>query len=182
MAVTKPGGTKIFSAGQEWHKEIDEAIRDAFAMIVVITRAARNSEYVTYEWSSAIGMNKPVIPILYEETEIHPRLKIHQFLDFTDTRVRPWSILYTRLRNIAEGNISNEPSLMESNLGNNELIHRLKLVGILGEIYYSGLIDLRTLNMFLTQKMITKSDITLLRTAAANRNNHAGHSNHRRPL
>ena len=61
--------------GEDWRREIDKAIKDAFALIVVITPKAKASEYVTYEWAFAWGAEVKVIPLLLKKTEIHPRLE-----------------------------------------------------------------------------------------------------------
>ena len=42
-------------AGEDWRKEIDKAIKEAFALVVVITPESKASEYVTYEWAFAWG-------------------------------------------------------------------------------------------------------------------------------
>jgi len=60
------------SAGQDWRGEIDKAIKDAFALIVVITPNSKASEYVTYEWSFAWGAGIKVIPVLLKTTNVHP--------------------------------------------------------------------------------------------------------------
>src|ERR1035437_8588794 len=88
--------------GQDWSQEIDEGIRDSFALVVVMSREAKLSEYVAYEWSFAVGAKIPVIPVVLEKIELHPRLARFQNLDFTSKRVRPWDELVkdlTRIRN-----------------------------------------------------------------------------------
>jgi HEAT repeat protein len=79
--------------GLDWSVEIDEGIINSHALIVVMSPEAKASEYVTYEWSFALGAGVPVIPVLYKETVLHPRLARLQYLRFTDTTVRPWSSL-----------------------------------------------------------------------------------------
>ena len=60
--------------GQDWRFDIDDAIRGADAMIVVITAESANSIYVTYEWSFAMGLNIPVYAVIFQSTQMHPRL------------------------------------------------------------------------------------------------------------
>lgn len=79
--------------GQDWSVEIDEAIINAHALIVIMSPEAKASEYVTYEWSFALGAGVPVIPVMYKDTTLHPRLARLQHLKFTDTTVRPWDVL-----------------------------------------------------------------------------------------
>ena len=80
-------------AGEDWRAEIDQAIKSAFALIVIMTPEARSSEYVTYEWAFAWGAGVKVIPVLYKDTKLHPRLEALQYLNFTSRTVRPWDVL-----------------------------------------------------------------------------------------
>lgn len=84
-------------AGENWGEAIDKAIRDALALIVIMTPEAKASEYVTYEWACAWGATVPVVPILLKPTELHPRLQDLQYLNFTDRKARPWNKLFQRL-------------------------------------------------------------------------------------
>ena len=74
-AVSKIG------VGEEWRTVIDLAIRNAFALIVIMTPEAKASEYVTYEWAFAWGVGIRVIPIMLRSTQLHPRLEALQYLD-----------------------------------------------------------------------------------------------------
>lgn len=80
-------------AGVDWRTEIDNAIRDASSMILIVTPEAKMAEYVTYEWAFALGVGLQVIPVLLRPTVLHPRLEAMQFLDFTDRTARPWGKL-----------------------------------------------------------------------------------------
>ena len=82
--------------GNDWRREIDSAIKEAFALIVVISPESKTSEYVTYEWAFAWGAGIKVIPLLLKETEIHPRLESLQYLNFI-VRRRPWDKLFELL-------------------------------------------------------------------------------------
>jgi hypothetical protein len=79
--------------GEDWRNEIDEAIKEAFALIIVVTPSAKASEYVTYEWAFAWGAEVKVIPIMLKETELHPRLESLKYLDFANRNARPWDAL-----------------------------------------------------------------------------------------
>ncbi|RMF77316.1 MAG: TIR domain-containing protein [Chloroflexi bacterium] len=89
-------------AGQDWRREIDSAIERACAVILIMTPFAKASEFVTYEWAYALGAKKPVIPVLREETELHPRLDVLQYLDFTDAANRPWKKLIRQLKRVEQ--------------------------------------------------------------------------------
>lgn len=79
--------------GEDWRHEIDNAIKSAAALIVIMSPDSRQSEYVTYEWAFAWGHGTSVIPILLKETSMHPRLSSLQYLDFTNRIARPWDKL-----------------------------------------------------------------------------------------
>lgn len=86
--------------GQDWSDEIDQAILNAYALIAVMSPEAKSSEYVTYEWSFALGAGMPVIPVLYKQTTLHPRLARLHYLRFTDPSVRPWAELIDALKDV----------------------------------------------------------------------------------
>src|SRR5581483_1275397 len=83
--------------GDDWREEIDQAIRDAFALIVIMSPAAEASSYVTYEWAFAWGCGIKIIPVMYKPTPLHPRLDSLQYLDFTN-HARPWVHLMNTLQ------------------------------------------------------------------------------------
>jgi len=88
--------------GEDWRQEIDQAIRDSVALITILTPAAADSRYVTYEWAFALGAEVKVIPIVLTPTEIHPRLSALQYLDFTRRETRPWPGLLEALEKAAK--------------------------------------------------------------------------------
>lgn len=89
-------------AGEEWGLEIDQAIRDSVALVVLLTPASRRSEYVAYEWAFALGAGVRVIPILWTPTDVPHRLASLQHLDFTDPGSRPWASLLGALEGAAD--------------------------------------------------------------------------------
>jgi hypothetical protein len=72
----------VLRPGNDWRQEIDEAIRAAFVLLVVVTPEADSSQYVTYEWAYALGLDIKVIPLVLESTSMHPRLQFVQHVDF----------------------------------------------------------------------------------------------------
>lgn len=79
--------------GVDWRQEIDQTIKASAAVLVVMSPAAKESEYVTYEWAFAWGVGVTVIPLMLQPTPLHPRLETLQFLDFTNRAARPWEKL-----------------------------------------------------------------------------------------
>ena len=82
--------------GSDWSEEIDSAIFNASALILVMSPDSRASEYVTYEWSFALGASIRILPLLLRDTEIHPRLRRLHYLDFRSS-IRPWDELVSEL-------------------------------------------------------------------------------------
>ncbi|MFN8375529.1 MAG: TIR domain-containing protein [Anaerolineae bacterium] len=86
------------SPGQQWSKAIDDSIKNAFVIVVVMTPLATASSFITYEWSFALGLGKVVIPVMAAKgTKPHPKLSELQYLDFTDRQHQPWQKLISAL-------------------------------------------------------------------------------------
>ena len=84
-------------AGDNWKYEIDKGIDDCTAVIVVLSAQSCASAYVTYEWASAMGKRKPIIPVLISDCEVHPKLADIHHLDFRVGSDRPWARLVQRI-------------------------------------------------------------------------------------
>jgi TIR domain len=76
--------------GVNWQAAIDNALRNAEALVVVVSPHSTKSQYVTYEWAFALGAGVPVIPVICKRTTLHPRLLTIQYIDFTIRRGTPW--------------------------------------------------------------------------------------------
>jgi hypothetical protein len=89
-------------AGEEWRKSIDNAIKNSAGIILVITPRSMASPYVIYEWAFAMGLGKPIIQLVFEETDkLHPKLEPEQHIRFTDPENRPWDELLNHLYELA---------------------------------------------------------------------------------
>lgn len=95
--------TQQIQAGEEWRNEIDAGLLNADAIIVVLNKDSVKSSYVTYEWAFGLGSGKPIIPVLLEDCDIHPRMKVLQYLDFRDKK-RPWIKLTKRIEEVNRRN------------------------------------------------------------------------------
>ncbi len=96
--------------GEDWRAGIDTAIKNAVALIVIMTPEAKASEYITYEWAFAWGAGVKVIPVMYKETILHPRLEALHYLNFTSRTARPWEGLMTALNNATSDTHSSSTS------------------------------------------------------------------------
>ncbi len=81
-----------------WSMAVEQALREAFAVVVVMSPAAEVCQYVTYEWAFALGAGVRVIPLLVEQTDWHPRLTHLSYLDFTKPSTAAWDDLQLLLR------------------------------------------------------------------------------------
>ena len=101
-------------AGENWHDGIDRGISACHSIVLAMSSESASSPYVTYEWSSAMGKGKPIVPIRLNHCEVHPKLEVIQYLDFSVNEHQPWSSLIDRLKEIAkdrecaEGDLSGE--------------------------------------------------------------------------
>lgn len=78
---------------ERWHTEIEQAIKGASALVLVVSPAARTSEYVTYEWAFALGAGKAVLLLESLVTDVHPRLGMLPRLDCTHPDEALWDNL-----------------------------------------------------------------------------------------
>lgn len=85
-------------AGNDWREGIETAISESLAILVAISPRSVASSYVTYEWAYALGKGKLVIPLIIEESSMHPRLKVLQYLNFSHQIEQPWNRLIERIR------------------------------------------------------------------------------------
>jgi tetratricopeptide (TPR) repeat protein len=91
-------------AGTNWSASIDEQIRGALALILLLSPDAQASEYVTYEWSFALGAQIPVLPVLIKPLDkpIHPRLGSIQYIDMSGSLKPDFSKVMERLQSLRE--------------------------------------------------------------------------------
>ena len=115
------------NAGEDWRVDIDQAIENAFALIVIMTPEAKASEYVTYEWSFAWGARVKVIPIVLKQTQLHPRLATLQYLDFTNRASRPWNRLMEVLKQ-AEISYSSSSKPIAQNISSEQILEAASLL------------------------------------------------------
>lgn len=89
------------SPGEEWRNEIDYGLLNSDTIIIIFNQNSSKSSYVTYEWAFGLGNGKNIIPVLTQDCEIHPRIKVLQFLDFRD-QSRPWDKLISTIKDLAK--------------------------------------------------------------------------------
>lgn len=82
----------LLVGGDRWQTRIDDAIRDAEVLLLILSPAAAASQHVQYEWAFAAGARVPIVPVRLAATEPHPHLQQLQWVDFSGER-RPWADL-----------------------------------------------------------------------------------------
>ncbi|MEM7479375.1 MAG: toll/interleukin-1 receptor domain-containing protein [Planctomycetota bacterium] len=102
-------------AGEDWRSSIDKGISDSFALIVALSSSSCASAFVTYEWASAMGKGKPIVPVRLTDCSLHPKLDVIQYLDFSNKDHQPWSLLIERISEVhdeyelPEFDVTNQP-------------------------------------------------------------------------
>jgi hypothetical protein len=62
--------------GEEWKKRLDRAIRGSRTLILCWSQNAHGSDYITFEYSRAQALKKPVFPWLLDKTPLPAMLEI----------------------------------------------------------------------------------------------------------
>ena len=90
--------------GEKWMDAINKSIRRSRAVLVIMSPEAAKSDYVTFEWSYALGAQIELIPIVIRETPLHPVINSLHYFNFMERRNRNWDALYERINNIIPAN------------------------------------------------------------------------------
>jgi len=98
---------KLIGGAEDWVQAIDDAIKKCFAVIVIMTPASMSSQYVTYEWSIAMGLGLKILPIMLEQCERHPKLEKIQYIDFTNFDFK-WPLLIDSIIKLREDYVQTE--------------------------------------------------------------------------
>lgn len=89
--------------GDNWSEAIDTSIREALGVILLMSPEAQKSEYVTFEWSFALGARVPLLPVVVEKVEnLHPRLKPVQYKDLSASANPSFSAVIDWLKSLRD--------------------------------------------------------------------------------
>jgi hypothetical protein len=83
---------RMHQSQTNWYPEVEQAIRSASVIIIVMSPVAKESESVTYEWIFALGTGMPIILVQWKEVSLHPRLALLSCFDLTHTSPA-WDVL-----------------------------------------------------------------------------------------
>ena len=76
---------KEIRSGTDWDNTIEEEIKNADTMILVLSKTSVASENVKDEMSYAMSLSKGINPIMIEECDVPMRLARKQHIDFTNS-------------------------------------------------------------------------------------------------
>jgi hypothetical protein len=73
--------------GERWKRRLERAIRASRTLVLCWSEAARGSDYVTFEYSRAEALRKPVFPWLLDSTPLPAMLEIQGIAEPDASRV-----------------------------------------------------------------------------------------------
>lgn len=94
---------KRIKSGDRWLKSIQDAIENSIATVVVLSRAARDSEWVEREALMAMEQHKPIYIALIEEMPLPLYLINRQYSDFTQSPETAQAQLIEALHALEDG-------------------------------------------------------------------------------
>jgi len=67
--------------GQQWKKRLDQSIRASRTLVLCWSEHARGSDYITFEYSRAESLGKPIFPWLLDQTPLPAMLELQGIND-----------------------------------------------------------------------------------------------------
>jgi hypothetical protein len=90
--------TGLITVGDDWYAGVIASIESAVLVVLICTKSSIESHRVTFEWSYALGLGIPVVPVVYEaDLDMPPGLQTIDRLNFVDPRARQWDRLFARI-------------------------------------------------------------------------------------
>ena len=74
----------IIRSGGDWLDEINKALDQCKVLVLCVSPSSLNSRYVKMEYRYFLDENKPVLPIIIEETKLPAELRRIQHVDYGD--------------------------------------------------------------------------------------------------
>ncbi len=115
-------------AGELWDEAIKNALSNCEGVVVALSPQSVRSEEVLKEVEFALEKEKPVIPILIEETKIPSILQRFEYIDFTTHRAEAISKIFKALKIEPRGSMGKifiSYSLDENGLAFTELVQQI---------------------------------------------------------
>jgi hypothetical protein len=68
--------------GSDWQTNLQEGLRRADAMLIILSPEAMRDPLVTSEWEDFLRSGRPIVPLYWRECEPHFKLSRLQYVDF----------------------------------------------------------------------------------------------------
>lgn len=78
--------TRSIAAGTKWPEALENAIRNARGVAVLMTAASAGSDWVTYEYAFATGAQIPIVAVIMGRAEIPAPLRNFQIVSYSTPR------------------------------------------------------------------------------------------------
>ena len=75
----------IIRSGDDWLDKINEALDRCKVLILCVSSSALNSRYVKMEYRYFLDEDKPVIPVIVEETKLTAELRGIQYIQYDES-------------------------------------------------------------------------------------------------
>lgn len=76
--------TDSIQPGKKWRREIAKGLAESQQVVVFWCDHARSSDEVTKEWTTALELDKDLLPLLLDATPLPPALNEYQWIDFQE--------------------------------------------------------------------------------------------------
>jgi hypothetical protein len=127
--------TSGLRGGQTWASGIDQAVRVSEVFIVVLSPASSTSEWVRKETLLAMKVHKPIVPILFRDTEVPVQLVDLQFVDFRGERKEARQKLFEAISTVMGAEVTLNTPIPSRRYGKPLALSLLGAI-ILGTIVY----------------------------------------------
>ena len=98
--------TTQIAAGDRFAARLQDALRDARAVLIILTPGAIASSYVEGEWHDALNRYTPILPLFAHECEMPVGLRAFEYLDFRTDYAAPFKRLVERLSTLDDAQLA----------------------------------------------------------------------------
>ncbi|MEM7188888.1 MAG: toll/interleukin-1 receptor domain-containing protein [Pseudomonadota bacterium] len=122
--------TQNLRFGDDWAEEIDERLKSCHALLTILTPAATQSAYVTYEWCVATdnGAERArFIPMIFKDCKAHPKMRARQQFD-ARRAAKNWTGLKEYLASLAAPGSFDSPEAEATDISSASLAEEQRMV------------------------------------------------------
>jgi hypothetical protein len=89
---------RMLIPGSPWKGQIDQGLKDADTVLLVISKASLTSKYVAREWQHFLDKNKRVILLIFEAVDLPKELEKYEWVDFRGSYKAGLQELFSQLK------------------------------------------------------------------------------------